>query len=139
VRLPLLYYVEDSNGICREEDVSETMYKETLRNTNVNGNSGRGGSSSKVNRICDGFLEALQTRVVTNIQNIITAHVCKLPPDLDAGLSVVAKLRGKCLKAQHNLASQLLIVVQRMDRRQRRSRWSTYASWQTSTSFTITR
>jgi elongator complex protein 1 len=100
--------LENANGFCREEDVSKTMYRETLRDANVNDNTPYGvGSSSKVNRICDGFLEALQARVATNLQNIITAHVCKSPPDLEAGLSVVAKLRGECPKAQSNLANCL--------------------------------
>jgi elongator complex protein 1 len=84
------------------------MYRKTLRDDVVNGNnshvaSGLGGpitTASKVNRICGGFLEVLQTRAATNIQNIITAHVCKSPPDLDAGLSVVAKLRGENVKAR---------------------------------------
>lgn len=49
---------------------------------------------SKINRVCDAFLEALKGRQVTNLQNIVTAHVCKAPPDLDAGLSLVAKLQG---------------------------------------------
>src|SRR4051794_5713501 len=91
------------------------MYRETLRNDVVNGNishlaEGVSGSSkvaSKVNLICDGFLEALQTRAATNLQNIITAHVCKSPPDLDAGLSVVARLRGEDVKAPSDLTNRL--------------------------------
>lgn len=50
----------------------------------------------KVNCVCDAFLDALKGRLNTNLQNIITAHVCKSPPDLDAGLLLVAKLRGDC-------------------------------------------
>jgi len=34
--------------------------------------------------------------VDTNLQNLVTAHVCKSPPDLEAGLQLVARLRGKC-------------------------------------------
>jgi elongator complex protein 1 len=91
------------------------MYKETLRDAHVDGNAsyttGGAGSSnvvpSKVNRICDGFLEALQTRPATNLQNIITAHVCKSPPDLEAGLSAIAKLRGKGSKECPSLADRL--------------------------------
>lgn len=47
---------------------------------------------SKVNRICDAFLAALKTRTATNLQNIITANVCKSPPALDDGLLVVSQL-----------------------------------------------
>lgn len=50
---------------------------------------------SKINRICDGFLDVLKSRMSTNLQNIITAHVCKSPPDLDSGLMLIADLRGK--------------------------------------------
>lgn len=48
--------------------------------------------SSKVNKICDAVLEVLKTRTATNLQNIITANVCKSPPALDDGLLVVAQL-----------------------------------------------
>ena len=89
------------------------MYKETLQKLPVagdstykeplepNGVSGMADASvhhpqaiSKINRVCNAFLEALKGRQDTNLQNIVTAHVCKSPPDLDAGLSLVAKLRG---------------------------------------------
>ncbi|KAI9796377.1 MAG: hypothetical protein M1835_004230 [Candelina submexicana] len=93
----------------REEDVSETMYKETLRTPELldakeskNERSRFNGvlppsmpGPSKVNRICDAFLAILQDRTSTNLQNIITAHVCKTPPDLEAGLLVVSQLMGK--------------------------------------------
>jgi len=49
--------------------------------------------AGKVNRICDAFLSVLKDRYSTNLQNLITAHVCKLPPDVEAGLSVVNDLR----------------------------------------------
>ncbi|KAI9867254.1 MAG: hypothetical protein M1813_009532 [Trichoglossum hirsutum] len=102
-----------------EEDVSETMYKETLRDAHVDGNAsyttGGAGSSnvvpSKVNRICDGFLEALQTRPATNLQNIITAHVCKSPPDLEAGLSAIAKLREGELEMAEKLVEHICFLA----------------------------
>lgn len=50
---------------------------------------------SKVNSICDAFLGALQRRASTHVQNIVTSHVCKSPPDLDGGLLEVAKLQSK--------------------------------------------
>jgi hypothetical protein len=37
----------------------------------------------------------------TNLQNLVTAHVCKSPPDLDAGLQLVAGLRGLFLLSTH--------------------------------------
>jgi elongator complex protein 1 len=50
--------------------------------------------TSKVNRICDAFLATLEKRLDTNLHNLVTAHVCKSPPDLEAGLQLVARLRG---------------------------------------------
>ena len=88
----------------REEDVTQTMYKETkvlqpLHNslpitngTNAVPTEVTFGKKSKVNRVCDAFLEVLKTKTATNLQNIITANVCKSPPALEDGLEVVAKL-----------------------------------------------
>jgi elongator complex protein 1 len=91
----------------REEDVTQTMYKETRvlpgRESGVSHPNGTNSanqqnadpvntSNSKVNRICDAFLDVLKTRTATNLQNIITANVCKSPPALEDGLLVVAKL-----------------------------------------------
>ena len=87
----------------REENVVETMYRETKgrleQATNMTpitktlpalSNRVR---TSKVNTICDTFLEVLRRRASTNLQNIITSHVCKTPPDLEAGLVEVSKLQ----------------------------------------------
>jgi elongator complex protein 1 len=53
------------------------------------------GSSSKVNSICDAVLKSLQTSRHANLQNIITAHVCKNPAALDDALLVVAGLMAE--------------------------------------------
>ena len=50
---------------------------------------------SKINKICDAFLVTFRDRPSTNVQNIISAHVCKSPPDLEAGLSMIAELQSK--------------------------------------------
>ena len=78
------------------------MYKETLNKTsnsrNVEGQSPMCKASkktSKVNMICAAFLEALHERTSTHLQNMITAHVCKDPPDLDTGLTEISKLQSK--------------------------------------------
>ncbi|KAI9729846.1 MAG: hypothetical protein M1834_006595 [Cirrosporium novae-zelandiae] len=92
----------------KEEDVSQTLYKETLpsRRHDPNGivkqSNGESKLSppstkletpkSKVNTICDAIIEVLKTRLNTNLQNVITAHVCKSPPDYDSGLLLVKKL-----------------------------------------------
>lgn len=80
------------------------MYKETLRTSPTNTSSVEQENSpnikpksntSKVNGICNAILDVLQSRTATNLQNIISAHVCKNPPDLEAGLLVVAELQSK--------------------------------------------
>ena len=85
--------------MSREEDVSKTMYRETLGNhadrAEIQSLETSDNKASKVNRICDAFLNALKSRTSTHFQNVITAHVCKSPPDLDAGLSQIAGLRSE--------------------------------------------
>ncbi|KAK0514757.1 hypothetical protein JMJ35_003374 [Cladonia borealis] len=83
----------------REEDVTKTMYRETLNNATEVSEQHQVESFeikiSKVNRICDAFLNALKDLTTSHFQNVVTAHVCKSPPDLDAGLTQIAGLRSK--------------------------------------------
>ena len=76
------------------------MYKETLPSKDLSMTGPEAlppgqGDASKVDRICDAFIRALSSRSSTNLQNIITSHVCKTPPDLGAGLQEVSKLQSK--------------------------------------------
>jgi len=90
----------------REEDVSRTMYKETnvglsfANDLDSQPHQADHGSVSKVNRICDAFLNALKNRTSTHFQNVVSAHVCKTPSDLDAGLSQIAGLRSEQTSVQ---------------------------------------
>ncbi|KAF2278096.1 elongator complex protein 1 [Westerdykella ornata] len=82
----------------RNEDVTETMYKETLKRKDLGKKAPQPQAAvgSKVNRICDAFLAVLekpQYREV-HIQNIITAHVCKVPADLESGLEMIGRLQS---------------------------------------------
>lgn len=85
----------------RDEDVSRTMYKETTVGHSFQNDldtqpiQADDTPVSKVNRICDAFLNALKNRTSTHFQNVVTAHVCKTPPDLNAGLSQIAGLRSE--------------------------------------------
>ena len=95
--------------LSREDDVTQTMYVDTDRRVCYGDNKATTKppdasspdstvarkDASKINRICDSFLKALKGLVSTNLQNILTAHVCKTPPALDEGLLVVANLRGE--------------------------------------------
>jgi elongator complex protein 1 len=63
--------------------------------------------SGKVNRVCDAFLTALESKASTNLQNIVTAHVCKRPPGFLAALQLIADLR-------HENTSQAEAAVQHL-------------------------
>jgi elongator complex protein 1 len=84
-----------------EENVAETMYKETLRATTnepvPGGHTAQATSGinapSKVNSICDAFIAVLQKDRAKHLQSIVTAHVSKEPADLEAGLQLVSEIR----------------------------------------------
>ncbi|RAH77059.1 killer toxin sensitivity protein [Aspergillus japonicus CBS 114.51] len=90
-------FIDEFISRLSEEDVSQTLYKDTLKkkaeDPALAALSAPSSKSSKVNRICDAFLTTLEKRLDTNLHNLITAHVCKSPPDLEAGLQLVARLR----------------------------------------------
>lgn len=92
-----------------EDDVSLTLYKDTLAKRGAseqrgatpthrtyavtNGVGSNEIQAGKVNRICEAFLSCLRPRISVHLQNIITAHVCKRPPDLVTALELVTSLR----------------------------------------------
>ncbi|ORY11096.1 elongator complex protein 1 [Clohesyomyces aquaticus] len=81
----------------RNEDVSETMYKETIKTKGPdNSKSPQLPIDTKVNRICDAFLAVLERSEYkeAHLQNIITAHVSKVPADLEAGLEMIGRLQA---------------------------------------------
>nr|POF06274.1 elongator complex protein 1 [Quercus suber] len=90
-------YIDLFLSSLTEEDTTETLYKETMsynkqHSADVNADPDTSGQlTSKVNGICDAFLRSLD-RSQTSLQNVITAHVCKSPPDLEAGLTLLSKL-----------------------------------------------
>ncbi|OJK03766.1 hypothetical protein ASPACDRAFT_1863344 [Aspergillus aculeatus ATCC 16872] len=90
-------FIDEFISRLSEEDVSQTLYKDTLKKKTEDpalaALSTPSSKSSKVNRICDAFLSTLEKRLDTNLHNLITAYVCKSPPDLEAGLQLVARLR----------------------------------------------
>ena len=99
----------------REEDVSISMYRETLNGEKIPVSEHADSSilprTSKVNRICDVFINALQSRIETNLQNVITAHVCKTPPDLEAGLAEVAKLQKNSAEAAERAVEHICFLA----------------------------
>src|SRR3569833_3417283 len=94
--------MKHTHTLGREEDVTQTMYRDTRPSRKTSGFPGATSQgnppaapraqSSKVNIICDAVLGSLQGQKNANLQNIITAHVCKHPPALDDGPLVAADL-----------------------------------------------
>jgi elongator complex protein 1 len=73
------------------------MYKNTLKTKDQSTKAQQSQSAidSKVNRICDAFLAVLEQPQYkeAHLQNIITAHVSKTPPDLESGLEMIGRLQ----------------------------------------------
>ncbi|MCJ1383067.1 hypothetical protein MMC17_006180 [Xylographa soralifera] len=113
-------YIDLFLSQLREEDVSKTMYKDTIMRGKPESSIPRSrpdvgapgySEKLKVNNICDAFLKALQSRASTNLQNIITAHVCKSPPDLEAGLLEVAKLQRQNSEEAEKAVEHICFLV----------------------------
>ncbi|KAI1373749.1 IkappaB kinase complex, IKAP component [Hypoxylon crocopeplum] len=95
-------YIDLFLSSLRDEDVTQTMYRDTKGITNQElpettpvGAIGGTQGVSKVNTICDAVLSHLQSRKTKDhetLQNVITANVCKVPPAYEDGLLVVATL-----------------------------------------------
>lgn len=98
--------------------MAQTMYKETAKRANggvptdvaLTGES-RFDVNTKVNRICDAFLQVLEKRTETNLQNIVTANVCKTPPDLEGGLRIVAKLKEQDTSLAERAAEHICFLA----------------------------
>lgn len=67
--------------------------------------------TSKVNAVCDALLKALQPHKSTHLQNIITAHVCKNPPALEDGLTLVAELMKEDDKVAEKAVEHICFLV----------------------------
>jgi elongator complex protein 1 len=78
------------------------MYKDTTL-VDVAPRTQAPGSISKVNLICNAFIAVFEKNESTHLQNLITAHVCKKPPDLEGGLRIVSCLRGMTHPAFYDL------------------------------------
>jgi elongator complex protein 1 len=74
------------------------MYKETLKakDLTMRAKISTAQIESKVNRVCDAFLATLEQSQYKedHFQNLITAHVCKVPADLESGLEMIGRLQG---------------------------------------------
>jgi len=76
----------------RDEDVTQTMYRDTKSRAATSELESSVSQPGKVNAVCDAVLQKLRAQKNANLQNIITANVCKDPPAVDNGLLVVSEL-----------------------------------------------
>ncbi|WYZ37299.1 hypothetical protein EsH8_II_000805 [Colletotrichum jinshuiense] len=112
-------YIDLFLSSLRDEDVSQTMYKDTKRSARSTVEPSAEtpeapadqSNKSKVNKICDAILKSLQSKKSTNLQNIITAHVCKVPPALDDGLTLVAELMQEDEKVAERAVEHICFLV----------------------------
>ncbi|KAI5457316.1 IKI3 family-domain-containing protein [Mariannaea sp. PMI_226] len=113
-------YIDLFLSSLRPEDVTQSMYQDTKRRSRVQipgtlsteeTTPAPRSSPAKVNAICDAFLKALESRKATNLQNIITSHVCKSPPALDDGLTMVADLMKEDEKLAEKAVEHICFLV----------------------------
>ncbi|KAH6605033.1 hypothetical protein Trco_006740 [Trichoderma cornu-damae] len=112
-------YIDLFLSSLREEDVTETMYQDTKRPRaqfhSINAVPETPPSpkphGSKVNAVCDAVLKGLQPRKETHLQNIISAHVCKAPPAMDDGLTLVAELMQEDEKLAEKAVEHICFLV----------------------------
>lgn len=75
-----------------DEDVITTLYPETALGPQP---GEKGTVSNKVNSVCDAMIAHFKKDITElNVQNIITAYVCKVPADLESAISLIATLKG---------------------------------------------
>ncbi|KAF4877172.1 Elongator complex protein 1 [Colletotrichum siamense] len=105
-------YIDLFLSSLREEDVTQTMYKDTKRSPRSSEpEPATNSSKSKVNKICDAILKSLAPKKATNLQNTITAHVCKDPPALDDGLTLVSELMQEDEKLAERAVEHICFLV----------------------------
>lgn len=84
--------------------MTKTMYRETLPSVTSllpETKPSATGVTNKVNTICNAFIDVLRKKYLSkHMQNIITAYVCKTPPDHESALSLITSLKGKELYEQ---------------------------------------
>jgi elongator complex protein 1 len=116
-------YIDLFLSSLSEDDVSQTLYKDTIKlsgdeaipdpqTTDVSSTT----KNSKVNSICNGLLRVLQQKRATHLENIVTCHVSKNPPDLEAGLALISDLRKSNNQAQTDKAVEHICFLADVNR-----------------------
>ncbi|ATY64342.1 killer toxin sensitivity (IKI3) [Cordyceps militaris] len=117
-QLSEISYIDLFLSSLKEEDVTQTMYQDTKKyKSSANmlpselPSFATKPSESKVNTVCDALLKGLQPRKSSHLQNIITAHVCKSPPALDDGLTLVYELMQEDPKVAEKAIEHICFLV----------------------------
>ncbi|KAL6243017.1 putative elongator complex protein 1 [Rhinocladiella similis] len=99
----------------KDEDVTQTLYRDTLNiqqeQTQTATQKVLPNPGTKVNKIADAFLSALSPHASTSFQNVITAHVCKQPPDLNSALSMISTLLSSSREEAESAISHLVFLT----------------------------
>jgi hypothetical protein len=123
--------------LVSNEDVSATMYKDTLPKKELVNKTelSQAQVESKVNHICDSFLAVLEQYQYKNdyLQTMVTAHVSKVPPALESGLEMVGRLQGEY--SSYLLDGIALTITKQIKTRSLTKLRSTFASLPMLTSY----
>ncbi|KIW09886.1 hypothetical protein PV08_11987 [Exophiala spinifera] len=99
----------------KDEDVTQTLYRDTLNvqqaQTQAVAQTVQPKPGTKVNKIAEAFLSALSPHASTSFQNMITAHVCKRPPDLNSALSMISNLLSSSRDEAESAISHLVFLT----------------------------
>jgi elongator complex protein 1 len=126
-QLKKVEYIDLFLSSLSEDDVSQTLYKDTIKLSGGDtvpeitpasqlSNVPSTTKPSKVNLICDNFLRVLQLQRATHLENIVTCHVSKNPPDLEAGLALISDLRKSDNQAHLDKAVQHICFLADVNR-----------------------
>lgn len=113
--------VDEFLSKLKEEDVSRTMYKDTLAafgqeetmsalHRDPFPTNASAPLQEKVNTICDAFIATIGRKIPNRYQNLITAHVSKRPPDFVSALSLISEIRKSDATAVDNAVSHLVFL-----------------------------
>ncbi|KAK5465087.1 putative elongator complex protein 1 [Exophiala xenobiotica] len=96
----------------KDEDVTQTLYRDTLNTRDQSSaQSDPPKPGAKVNLIAGSFLASLSSRPSTYSQNIITAHVSKRPPDLNAALTLISTILASSPEEAETAISHLVFLT----------------------------
>jgi elongator complex protein 1 len=114
-------WVDEFLSKLKEEDVSQTMYKDTLvasgqAETVPEGHgepfaaTAGAPSRGKINRICDAFVATIRRTHPNRHQNLITAYVSRTPSDFVSALSLISEIRKNDAAAGEKAVNHLVFL-----------------------------